>query len=125
MTSIREAPDWSSTRMRPTKSGQSTSSISATDSAAAAREIDLRGWRTKQWVTKSGQVLGGKPFTTGSVYRLLVNPTYAGQVVYRGQVYRGEHDAILEAHIWENVQAILHRRVAAPIEGTNGDGAAL
>ena len=84
-----------------------------------ARDIDVRGWRTKQWVTKSGQVLGGKPFTKGSLYRLLVNPIYAGHVVYRGQTYRGEQDAILETHIWENVQAILHRKVGGPIEGTN------
>jgi len=84
-----------------------------------ARDIDLRGWRTKQWVTKSGLALGGKPFTIGSLYRLLVNPTYAGHVVYRGQTYRGEHDAILESHMWENVQAILHRKVRGPIEGTS------
>ena len=73
-------------------------------------DIDRRGWRTKKWVTKSGGVLGGKPFTKSSLYRLLVNPIYTGNVDYRGHIYPGEHEAILESQIWEEVQAILHRR---------------
>jgi len=73
-------------------------------------DIDRRGWRTKQWVTKNGEVLGGKPFTKGSLYRLLVNPIYAGNVHYGGHIYPGQHEAVLETQIWEEVQATLHRR---------------
>src|SRR5581483_1180712 len=73
-------------------------------------DIDCRGWHTKQWVTKSGQVLGGKPFSKGTLYRLLVNPIYAGKVDYRGHIYPGQHEAILETQIWQEVQMILHRR---------------
>jgi len=73
------------------------------------REIDRRGWHTKQWVTKRGGTEGGKPFTRGRLYRLLTNLIYTGNVEFKGQVYDGEHEAILEAETWESVQQILHR----------------
>jgi site-specific DNA recombinase len=73
------------------------------------REIDRRGWHTKQWVTKRGGTQGGKPFTKGRLYRLLTNLIYTGNVEFKGQVYDGEHEAILEAETWESVQQILHR----------------
>jgi site-specific DNA recombinase len=73
------------------------------------REIDRRGWHTKQWVTRRGETQGGKPFTKGRLYRLLTNPIYTGNVEFKGQVYDGEHEAILEAEIWERVQQVLHR----------------
>ena len=73
------------------------------------REIDRRGWHTKQWVTKRGAIQGGKPFTKGRLYRLLTNPIYTGNVEFNGQVYDGEHEAIVAAETWASVQEILHR----------------
>jgi len=73
------------------------------------RELDRRGWHTKQWVTKRGGTQGGKPFTKGRLYRLLTNLIYTGNVEFKGQVYDGEHEAILAAETWEKVQQILHR----------------
>jgi site-specific DNA recombinase len=43
------------------------------------------------------------------LYRLLTNLIYTGNVEFKGQVYDGEHEAILEAETWESVQQILHR----------------
>src|SRR5690554_6180685 len=40
------------------------------------RDLDKRGWRTKQWTTKKGQVRGGRPYTKDSLYRLLTNVVY-------------------------------------------------
>ena len=76
---------------------------------AVVREIDRRGWRTKQWVTKRGRTQGGKPFTKGRLYRLLTNPIYTGHVHFKGQVYDGEQEAVIKAEIWESVQETLHR----------------
>jgi site-specific DNA recombinase len=73
------------------------------------REIHRRGWHTKQWVTKRGQIHGGKPFTKGRLYRLLTNPIYTGNVEFQGQVYNGEHEAIVGAETWASVQETLHR----------------
>jgi len=73
------------------------------------REIDRRGWRTKQWVTRSGVTHGGTPFTKGRLFRLLRNPIYIGKIDFKKQIYEGEHEAIVEAAIWEKVQQILQR----------------
>ena len=73
------------------------------------REIDRCGWRTKQWITKRGAIQGGKPFTKGRLYRLLTNPIYTGNVEFKGQLYDGEHEAIVETETWASVQKILHR----------------
>jgi len=73
------------------------------------REIDRRGWRTKQWVTKAGASHGGKRFTKGRLFRLLTNPIYIGKLDFEKQRYDGEHEAIVEAEIWEPVQQILRR----------------
>lgn len=73
------------------------------------REIDRRGWRTKHWVAKRGKTRGGKPFTKGLLFRLLTNATYTGKVEFRGQIYNGEQEAIVEAATWERVQEILQR----------------
>ena len=72
-------------------------------------EIDRRAWRTKQWVTKRGETQGGKPITKGLLYRMLTNPIYTGNVEYKGQIYRGEQEAIVGAETWEGVQKILQR----------------
>jgi len=73
------------------------------------REINGRGWRTKQWVTRKGVAHGGKPFTKGRLFRLLTNPVYIGKIDFKKQIYEGEHGAIVEAAIWDGVQQILQR----------------
>lgn len=73
------------------------------------REIDRRGWRTKQWVTKAGASHGGKRFTKSRLFRLLTNPIYVGNINFEKQIYKGEHEAIVEAEIWERVQQILRQ----------------
>jgi site-specific DNA recombinase len=73
------------------------------------RELDRRGWRTKRWVPQQGSARGGKPFAKGLLFRLLTNPIYAGKVDFKGQIYQGEHESIVDARTWERVQEILHR----------------
>jgi site-specific DNA recombinase len=73
------------------------------------RELNRRGWHTKQWVTKRGESYGGKAFTKGRLYRLLTNPIYTGRIEFKGEFYEGEHQAIVEAATWESVQGTLHR----------------
>ena len=45
-------------------------------------EMARRGWCNKQSLTGQGHVRGGRPFTKGSLYQLLTNVTYTGQVRY-------------------------------------------
>ena len=71
------------------------------------REIDRRGWLTKRWTTRKGIERGGRPFTKNSLHRLLTNVTCAGKVNYKGCLYEGEHDALVETDLWQRVQDAL------------------
>ena len=70
-------------------------------------ELARRGWCNKQSVTRQGRVRGGKPFTKGSLYQLLTNVTYNGQVRYKNEVHPGEQPAIVDPGTWQQVQALL------------------
>jgi hypothetical protein len=58
--------------------------------------------RAEGLVTKTG-----RPFDKGAVYKLLVNRTYLGEAVHKGQSYPGEHAAIIPRDLWDRVHAIL------------------
>ncbi len=42
-----------------------------------------------------------------SVHRLLTNPYYKGDVVYRGTRYRGAHPVLVPPEVWYQVQSVL------------------
>jgi hypothetical protein len=70
----------------------------------AAQDLDRRGVRSKQRVLTSGRVLGGGSFDRGALYHLLQNRIYRGEVVHKGAVYPGEHEAIVNEELWSAVQ---------------------
>ena len=70
-------------------------------------ELARRGWCNKQSLTRQGRVRGGQPFTKGSLYQLLTNVTYIGQVRYQNEVHPGEQPAIVDPETWQEVQALL------------------
>jgi hypothetical protein len=49
----------------------------------------------------------GKPINKGDIYKLLANRTYVGEAAHKGQVYPGEHQAIVSRELWDQVHAIL------------------
>ena len=49
----------------------------------------------------------------GALAHLLKNRFYIGEVVYRGDVYRGEHEPILERTLFEAVQGKLAAQAVA------------
>jgi hypothetical protein len=49
----------------------------------------------------------GRPLDRGDVYKLLHNRTYIGEVSHKGQVYSGEHEAIVPRTLWDKAHAIL------------------
>ena len=83
---------------------------------ALGRRLDELGWRTKAWTTKTGRAMGGKPFSTTTLFKLLTNVVYIGQVRYHEHVYDGEHEAILDEDLFRSVQAGLR------LNGTTGGG---
>ena len=73
------------------------------------RILNDRGWRTKQWETKTGRVMGDQPFHKGRLFTLLNNPTYIGKVTYKDEQHDGEHKAIVPDDLWRAVQSRLQR----------------
>jgi site-specific DNA recombinase len=71
------------------------------------QELEKRGWVNKRWRTRKGHERGGQPFTRTSLYRLLTNVAYVGQVRYKDEVHPGEHPAIVDPVVWQRVQALL------------------
>lgn len=47
---------------------------------------------------------GGRYLARGALFHLLQNRVYRGEVAHRGNVYPGEHEAIVDAELWEAVQ---------------------
>lgn len=50
----------------------------------------------------------------GMLYTLLSNPIYVGKLRHRDQVYDGEHAAIIDPELFEQVQAVLEEQAATP-----------
>jgi site-specific DNA recombinase len=74
---------------------------------SVVEDLNWRGWCTKQTQTREGHLRGGRPFTKNSVYQLLTNVTYLGQVRYKNEVHPGEQPGIVELGTWQEVQALL------------------
>lgn len=71
--------------------------------------LHSRGNHTKRWVTKSGKVMGGKAINRGYLKRVLGNLHYLGKVPFEGEVFDGEHEAILDEDLFEEAQRILKK----------------
>jgi len=61
------------------------------------RELRREGTRNKQETV----------IDKGYLYRLLKNRVYLGEAVHKGAIYKGEHDAIIDKSLWDQVHSIL------------------
>jgi site-specific DNA recombinase len=80
---------------------------------ALTADLDRCGIRTKAVTRLNGSIRGGIRFGVGALAHLLKNRFYIGEVVYRGEVHRGEHEPILDRDLFEAVQAKLAANGAA------------
>ena len=75
------------------------------------QELARRGWKTKRRVTRggrsAGKAAGGVPFDKCNLYGLLTNPLYAGRIRHKGELFNGEHEAIVDPGVFEKVQPTL------------------
>ncbi|MDP4576031.1 recombinase family protein [Qipengyuania sp. G39] len=72
-----------------------------------AAQLSEQGIHVPKRVTGTGRKLGGKPFTRGQIYKILSNPIYIGKICHKGEIYDGQHGAIVDREIWDRVQAQL------------------
>lgn len=71
------------------------------------------GVRSKAGQSRRGVTYPGMPFSRGALGHLLRNKTYLGLVCHKGGTYEGRHDAIVDQHTFDAVQALLSKRSAA------------
>jgi len=69
--------------------------------------VQQRQWITKRWTTKNARVYPGRPYAQPDISRLLTNVIYTGKIRHQGQIYAGEHAAIVEEGVWQGVQRLL------------------
>ncbi len=72
-----------------------------------AVELNRRGWTTKSWLRKNGKRVEGSRWDKAKVLRHLTNATYIGKVLHRGELYDGEHEAIIDEDVFNRVQEIV------------------
>ncbi len=71
------------------------------------KELKRLGVVTKRHRTKSGAYTGGIPFSKTSIYKILNNRIYLGEVEFKGKVYDGQHEAIVDQSIWDAAHTLL------------------
>jgi site-specific DNA recombinase len=72
------------------------------------RDLRQRGIVTKVRTLKTGEIVGGIPFTRGPLAHLLRNRFYIGEVAFKGEVLAGEQPAIVDRDLFEAVQTKLN-----------------
>jgi hypothetical protein len=70
-------------------------------------DLRKRGIVTKIRTLKTGEPIGGIPFTRGGLAHLLRNRFYIGEVTFKDEVLAGEQGAIVERDLFDAVQAKL------------------
>ena len=80
-------------------------------STLLVKELNDAGYRTKSWTSKSTNTShAGKLFDKGSLYRILNNRVYIGEVHHKGKHFPGEHKAIIGGRLWDDVHSILSKQ---------------
>src|SRR4051794_34276467 len=86
-------------------------------------ELARRGWVGKRWRNRKGKERGGQPFTRTSLHRLLTNVAYTGKTRYKTEIHAGEHPPLVDAQLFQRVQALLRQnKVAGGAEVRNAFG---
>ena len=74
------------------------------DTRSALRTLEIleeKNIRMKSWRTVGGKMHVGKAFTKSTLYYLLKNTAYIGKIRYKGEIYPAEHEAIIDAEVFE------------------------
>ena len=82
-------------------------------------KLDHQGVVSKVRTYKCGRTVGGNPISRGALYLLLSNPIYIGRMSHKGETYDGQHQAIVDQELWDEVQALLMANRNARSSSTN------
>jgi DNA invertase Pin-like site-specific DNA recombinase len=71
---------------------------------ALVRDLKDKDIRTKRRLRATGEIHGGILFQRGSLFYILRNRFYVGEVKYKGEILPGEQPAIMERNLFDAVQ---------------------
>src|SRR3984893_2746337 len=71
---------------------------------ALVRDLREKDIRTKRRLRATGATHGGIPFERGSLFYLLRNQFYVGEVKYKSEILPGEQPAIMDRQLFDAVQ---------------------
>jgi site-specific DNA recombinase len=70
-------------------------------------DLDAQGIVSKARMASDGSACGSKLLARGALYLMLQNRVYRGETIHKDKSYPGEHDAIVDERLWNEVQVIL------------------
>jgi site-specific DNA recombinase len=86
---------------------------------ALKAELDAAGIKSKRRTLADGTPYGGQKLSRGALYLMLQNGLYRGEITHKGNAYAGEHPAIVDKLLWDQVQAILAENRVNRVTGSN------
>lgn len=89
--------------------------LQAKSYVTVSRELRERGVLRRSRTSKRGNFIRGRGICTASVWNMLGNPLYLGQVTNKGRCYQGVHEAIVSQELWDDVQALRAERTRAKV----------
>lgn len=72
----------------------------------AAEDLGLRS------KPRGGTKTGGQIMSRGHLHHILTNPIYAGRIPHKGEVFDGQHQAIIDPERWDRLQTQLSSKAA-------------
>jgi DNA invertase Pin-like site-specific DNA recombinase len=70
--------------------------------------LEKNNIRSKKRLSKTGNASGDQVFSRGTLYQMLQNRIYLGEITHKGASYPGQHPGIIDQALWDRVQLQLN-----------------
>ena len=67
--------------------------------------LEKKHIRSKKRLSKTGNASGDNAFSRGALYSMLQNRIYLGEITHKDKSFPGQHPAIIDQNLWDQVQA--------------------
>ena len=71
------------------------------------QHLKEQGIRRPKRTSRSGKVSGGGPYYKQPVVNVLTDKVYIGKIEFKGEVFEGQHEAIIDEDLFDQVQEII------------------
>jgi site-specific DNA recombinase len=66
--------------------------------------LEEQGIRSKKRISRNGRASGGAVFSRGTLYQMLQNRIYLGEITHKDKSFPGQQPAIIGQELWDRVQ---------------------